>query len=326
MQKLRRRVPLRDLFGVLWVLAAGVGVLVPALIHGYALGPFDWLSQYGLSAQPGVVVHNHQTFDQMSEMIPWTNLAWTQVHHGQLPLWNPYSALGMPLAFNWQSSVFSVPMLIAYAFPLRLAFTVSLVVVMAIAGTGVYVLGRVLRLGVIGSAMAATIFELSGTYVAWLGWPMAGVMAWAGWLFAFAILIARGRHRVRDITCFALVSAAVVYGGQPEGIVLLGSALIVFTAALLALRTARLGDRGLFVGQPSTSLLPPSQDWRSGRRCCCPEPILCPDLPAPPRAVMGPCHLEAWFSSSPRVMTGCQLPVATSSAPGSISELRYMSA
>ena len=87
------------------------------LAHGASLGPFDWLSRYGLSAKPGVAIHDRQSFDQITEMIPWTSLAWTQVHHGQLPLWNPYSVLGMPLAFNWQAATFSLPALVATCSP-----------------------------------------------------------------------------------------------------------------------------------------------------------------------------------------------------------------
>ena len=220
-----------------WVLAAAVAVVVPALVHGASLGPFDQLSRYGLSRQPGVVVHYTGPGDQIEQMIPWTTLAWTQVHQGHLPLWNPYSELGMPLAFNWQSSAFSVPSLLGYLFPVRLAYTVAQLSTLFIAGSGVYLLGRVLRLGVLGSVTAAAVYELSGPFMGWLGWPNAGAMAWAGWLFAAAILVVRGRHRSRDIALFAVVLACAVYAGQPEGVVLLGLAMAVFLVVFLALRS-----------------------------------------------------------------------------------------
>src|SRR5579863_1353464 len=100
--------------GVLWVLGAAGALLGPALAHGSSLGPIDWLSQYGLSARHGGVINNRQTFDQVTELIPWSMLGWAQVHAGHLPLWNPYSGLGMPLAFNWQSASFSLPALVGY--------------------------------------------------------------------------------------------------------------------------------------------------------------------------------------------------------------------
>ena len=155
-----------------------------ALAHGASFGSYDNLSQFGVLRQPGVVVHNFQAGDQSDQIIPWATLAWTQVHHGQLPLWNPYEALGMPLAFNWQTAALSVPSLIGYLFPLHLAFTVQVVLTLVIAGTGVYALCRVLRLGTLACVFAGTVFELSGPMLGWLGWPHAAVLSWSGWLFA----------------------------------------------------------------------------------------------------------------------------------------------
>jgi hypothetical protein len=220
-------------------MAAAVAVVVPALAHGASLGPFDQLSRYGLSSRPGVVVHYTGPGDQIEMLIPWTTLAWTQVHHGLLPLWNPYSGLGMPLAFNWQSAAFSVPVLLGYLFPVHLAYTVAQLATLFIAGGGVYLLGRVLRLGILGAATAATVYELSGPLMGWLGWPNAAAMSWAGWIFAAAILIVRGRHRSRDIALFAVVLACSVYAGQPETVVLFAMALAVFMVVFMVLRARR---------------------------------------------------------------------------------------
>jgi hypothetical protein len=219
------------------VVLAALGVLAPVLAHGSSFGSYDVLSQFGLLRQPGVVIHNLQAGDQSDQIIPWSTLAWTQVHHGQLPLWNPYEALGMPLAFNWQTAAFSVPTLIGYLFPLHLAFTVQVVLTLIIAGSGVYVLGRVLRLATLACVFAATVFELSGPMLGWLGWPHAAVLSWSGWLFATALLVVRGSHRLRSVTLFALVIAAMVYAGQAEILTLCGLALLVFLVALLVQRT-----------------------------------------------------------------------------------------
>ncbi len=220
--------------GILWVVAAGIALLVPALIRGISLGPYDLLAESGLLHQPGVVIHNTWVGDQITQMIPWTMQAWTQVHHGQLPLWNPYSGLGMPLAFNWQSAPFGLPALIGYLFPVRDAYTVGVIVTVIVAGTGGYFLGRVLRLGVIGCAMVGTVFELSGPFVGWLGWPHAAVFSWAGWLFAAAVLIIRAERPVRPVALFAVVLALAIYAGQPEVLVVLAFALAVFLIIYLA--------------------------------------------------------------------------------------------
>jgi hypothetical protein len=227
-----------------WVVVAALAVLAPVLAHGSSFGSYDVLSQFGVLRQPGVVIHNLQAGDQSDQIIPWSMLAWTQVHHGQLPLWNPYEALGMPLAFNWQTAAFSVPTLIGYLFPLRLAFTVQVVLTLVIAGTGVYVLGRVLRLATVACVLAATVFELSGPMLGWLGWPHAAVLSWSGWLFAGALLVVRGTHRLRSVTLFALVIAAMVYAGQAEILTLCGLALLVFLVALLIQRAPFLNGSG----------------------------------------------------------------------------------
>ena len=202
------------------------------------------LSIGGLSHQPGIAVHNIAVNDQIQQFIPWTTLAWRQVHQGHLPLWNPYSVLGMPLAFNWLSATFSVPTLIGYLVPLRLAYTAQVIVTLMIAGTGVYAFSRVLGLNVLGSAMAATTFELSGSFFGWLGWSVAGVMSWAGWLFLAGLLIVRGRHRVRAVVLLSVVMACAIYVGQPETLALLGLAFCVWIGVVLSRRVRWFGGEG----------------------------------------------------------------------------------
>ncbi len=188
-------------------------------------------------------MHYTQASDQLTLFMPLTNLAWTQVHAGHLPLWNPYNALGLPLAFNWESATFSVPVLLGYLVPLHLAYTVAVLATYAIAGSGVYVLGRVLRLGVLGSVMAATVFELSGPVFGLVGWSFGGVMAWAGWLLAATILILRGRRRARSVVLFAVVVACAIYAGEPEALVFLVVCAALLVVAVLGKRILRSGPR-----------------------------------------------------------------------------------
>ncbi|MGD0881415.1 MAG: YfhO family protein [Acidimicrobiales bacterium] len=228
-----------DAVGIAWVVLAAVAVLVPALARGGSLGSYDLLGQYGLTAGPGAV-HNRLLVDVIDQMIPWANLAWTQVHNGHLPLWNQYSGLGMPLAFNWQSSVFSVPSLAGYLVPLRLAYTCQVLVTMVIAGAGAYVLGRVLHLGVLASTFAGVAFELSGPFFTWVGWPIASVASWTGWILAGIVLIQRGRHRGRWVVLTGVAVACAVYAGQPDALVVL--LLVAGTFAVVSLVVLRLQD------------------------------------------------------------------------------------
>jgi len=234
-----------------------MAVLLPALVHGASLGTFDILSKYGLLQHRGTLVHNPEAGDQIDQMVAWTTLAWREVHQGHLPLWNPYSALGMPLAFNWQSGAFSLQAAFGYLFPVHLAYTVQAVVTLMVAGSGAYVFGRVLRLGTLGSLLAATGFELSGPVIGWLGWPHAAVIAYGGWWFGAGLLVMRGSRPLRNVAFLAVVVALAAYAGQPEILLLLGLAFALFCVVVLlagALRarplpTARpLGRLGVGVG------------------------------------------------------------------------------
>ena len=229
-------VALRHALALVWFAVIALLVLAPALSRGSQFGSFDLLKQFGFLHDPGVVAHNVQAGDQSDSIIPWASLAWVQVHHGQLPLWNPYGALGMPLAFNWQSATFSVPSLVGYLFPFSVFFTVQVVVTLVIAGSGVYALGRVLGWGTIACIFGGTVFELSGAMQGWLGWPPTAVLSWAGWLFAATLYVLKGHTNVRHIAGVALVVAAIIYAGQPEVLALLGSSLVVFIVIVLARR------------------------------------------------------------------------------------------
>ncbi len=208
-----------DVLGLSWVVAAAFAILAPALSRG--AGIYD----------PG------NALDQLDALVPWTTQVWTQVHHGTLPLWNPYSALGLPLAFNWQAAPLSLPTLVGYLFPLHLAFTVQIVVTLLTAGTGVYIFARALGLSVLACTFAAIAFELSGPFMGWLGQPVAAVMSWAGWLFFAALLVIKGVRRTRAIVLFAVILALAIYAGQPETLVQLLLALLIYLVVAVAVRS-----------------------------------------------------------------------------------------
>lgn len=255
----RSRPPrLQPAIATAWLLAAGLAYLAPALLHGTKLGDYDLLSVFGLGQVPGVVPHNIVSSDQIQEMAPWAALSWEQIHHGHLPLWDPYSAMGLPLAFNLQSAPFGLPSLVGLLVPVRFAYTVAVYVKMVIAGTGALALSRVLGLGWLAGALAGTVFELSGAFTAWLGWPQAGVFCWLGWLLA-ATLILLGRTSGRDSDRFpptrsgtrhprgatALFSISLAFaalGGHPESLAISILVIVVFAAVIVGGDAARTRD------------------------------------------------------------------------------------
>ena len=180
---------------VLWVTAVGLIHLLPALLQGPELGSADLLGVFGLGAVPGGHVFNGLAADQIRAFEPWAWLSWSQVHHGVFPLWNPYSGLGLPLLFNFQSAAASLPMLIGYLTPQRYAFTVVVLTQMLIGGLGVLWMCRRIGLRMLPSTFAATAFMLSGSFSGWLGWPMAGTTCWLGWALGCVIMLIRAPRR-----------------------------------------------------------------------------------------------------------------------------------
>lgn len=229
-----------DVLGVLWTVLAAVVVLAPALRPGVSLGPFALLAHAGLTSHAGIPVHNPSQSDQILFFSPMTDLAWQQVHSGHLPLWNPYNVLGTPLAFNWESAVFSLPLLISYLVHASFAYMVVVLVKLVIAGSGVYVCCRSLGLKPISSAFGGTLFELSGTIVHYSGWSIVGVECWYGWILGAAILLVKGRHRARDTVLLAVALAFAIYGGYPAGLLLIAIALLLFFLVFFLFRPTEI--------------------------------------------------------------------------------------
>ena len=229
-----------------WVIAAAFAYLAPALVHGTELGSQDILGFFGLGGIPGIHAHSPGAGDQIQEFIPWSALSWEQVHHGHLPLWNPYAGFGLPLLLNLSSAALSLPMLIAYLAPLHDVYTIQVIAKLVIGGTGVLWLSRRLGLSYLPSVLAATAFELSGAFTAWLGWPMSGTYAWLGWVVGAALMTIRGDHRVRSAAGLAIALAFAVYAGHPETLVVLVLCTGVVAASALV---------GLWVGTRSVSSL-----------------------------------------------------------------------
>jgi hypothetical protein len=225
-----------DVLGVAWVLATAFLALVPALVHGPYIGSFDFQSIYGLTTVHGAVVHNAANGDISDEVVPWIQTAWIQVHHGHVPLWIRNEALGMPLAFNFGSGVFSLPALISYLTPLRLVLWIQILVSIVVGGTGAYFFGRILRLHPFACAIAGTTWVLSGPFWGYLGLPDTSVMSWAGWQFGAVVLIVRGKHRLASVALFAVAFAFSIYAGNPQIELVILIPLVVFFAVLLLYR------------------------------------------------------------------------------------------
>jgi hypothetical protein len=247
---LHRRASARrgDLYGIASLVALAVAFLAPAAKDGPSVGGFDFdttLSPLGSGVYS--VVHAVTNGDAVSQMVAWNDLSWRMVHVGQFPLWNQFSALGMPQFLNFESSVLSLPDLLSYLVPVRFAFLVVVFAKLLIASTGAYVFARVLRCGALSATLAGASFMLAGAFSSWLTWPLSDVFAWSGWILAFGLLCLRPEGKLRHVAGLAIVAAFSIYGGFPEANVMFAVGAVAFVggagivAVLSRLRPSGLG-------------------------------------------------------------------------------------
>lgn|GEM_PF-6886774 len=208
-----------------------LGWCLPAFKNGFIFGTFDLALHAGIGKALIPEVHNIVAGDQARQDAVWANLNYLAVHSGRLPLWNPYSDLGLPELANFQSAPFSLPSLISYLFPLNISYTVIVIMKIIITGMGCYVLARVLRVSFALSILAGIAAELAGPTAAWAGWPQTTVAEWFCWLLACLILIFR-KPQLHYGLCLALVTAFLIAGGFPEMIAILAIASVIFICAV----------------------------------------------------------------------------------------------
>ncbi len=298
---------------VAWLLVCAAGFLAPALDHGKALGPYDLLETLGLTSVAHPHVHNSVASDQIQQFIPWQVLSWLQVHAGVVPFWQPANLLGMPLASNFQSAPFGLANVVGYAFPLALAHSATVATELVVAGTGTYVLCRMLRLGVLPSVAGATIFELCGGFTIWLGVYEADVCSLLPWVLAASVAVLRRRRKAVPGVLLALGLALAFYAGEPQ----IDVFLILFVGVFAIV--VALGDRRRALGAeraPSGAGAPgagPSGTGASG-----PAPSGAGVGGPPGRALL--CHLGALVAAAglvaPVYLPGGQVLVRSARADG----------
>lgn len=246
--------------------------LWPGLSRLASFGPFDWgVGNSPLGAAFYTHVHNSLNGDVIDEMAPWNSLNWSLIHQGQFPLWNPYTLLGLPQFFNFQSSVLSLPELVGYLFPQRLSLLAAVACKLLLAAYGAYFCGRALGLSRSAAFLAAATFAFSTAFAGQIGWPIDDVMAWTGWIFGLTYLMLQRADRLRRHALLLVPAVAfALYGGFPEGDVILALAAGLFAVTLAVHRV--WSGRGLPLRQLAATLL------AAVLGCCLAAPLWLPGL------------------------------------------------
>jgi hypothetical protein len=144
---------------------------------------------------------------------------------GDLALWNPYAAGGLPLGSTSQSGVMS-PMNIPFvALPAWAAPAYAKLIELAVAGGFMYLFLRRLGTSRIPALLAGTAYMTAGFSVAWTNWQHPQVAALVPALF-WAVERHLQERRISSIVPIALVMATMFVGGFPA-VAMLALALLV---------------------------------------------------------------------------------------------------
>lgn len=101
--------------------------------------------------------------DSATQFYPWYDYLGERLSTGQVPAWNPYQFGGAPFAGDPQSGWMYLPaMLIFTILPLPLAAPTFLVFHLLLAGVAMYLLARILGIGVAGALISGVAYQLSG--------------------------------------------------------------------------------------------------------------------------------------------------------------------
>lgn len=208
------------------------------LFLGYSLWPADaifsmppWDSHAPLGYRGP---SNYVLFDNTFVFYPWFHLASQMLQSGEFPLWNPYSACGLPFFAN--STGFLFPLNIGFfVMPLWYAFGLVAFLKLFLAGAFTFLFLRALSIRVAGALIAAVSFMLCGFMIVWLGHPQTNIALCLPLLFLLTEKLVL-RKNLRSASILALAVGASFLGGHYETTAhVLAAAVLYFLFRLLSL-------------------------------------------------------------------------------------------
>ncbi|HTY54244.1 MAG TPA: hypothetical protein VMB26_03535, partial [Candidatus Binataceae bacterium] len=160
-----------------------------------------------------------------------TELHWvpyyTVWHYHQFPLWNPYKCGGMPMFGNPQSRILTPFFLLHLITGPVLGLQLEIILHLAIAWAGGYVLGRCMGFGPLASVVCASVFPASSWYYLHIGeghtvFLPAAYLPWIAALFYISV----ERRKLLPAALSGLLVALVFFEG--------GLYLAIFVCILIA--------------------------------------------------------------------------------------------
>ncbi len=225
-------------------IAAVALVLLPlaftgkALLTGRVYAPIDLpygampmsalRDQYGISEKS----HNALLSDVYSHNIPWKFAVRDSYRRGEAPLWNPGLFAGDILAAAAQPAAYDPLLLLSFLLPLANSLTFLATLTFFIAGIGMYLLLRDLRVSEIPSLAGAAAWMFSLFNAFWIEWALGATTVWLPLLLLGVRRVVRERSlKAASLLTFAFVM--MLLAGHPESALHLVAIGVVWAAAEL---------------------------------------------------------------------------------------------
>ena len=207
------------------VVAVAILIALPVLVFGI----------------PALAGHTVFPGDDFTQNFPLRVLAGRQIRGGHFPLYDPYIWSGAPLLAGWNAgALYPLTFLFAVAPPAE-AWTLNMIGTWAVAGLGMFVFLRALRLPSLPSLLGALSFAFAGAMSAQVAhFGLIAGMSWVPVQLLAVLRLTAPRTTASRLRWIAALGAAVgltILAGEPRAI----ANAVVVVVIYAAWRIARLG-------------------------------------------------------------------------------------
>ena len=191
---------------------------IKPLVLGLYLSPADALQRFpSFNLGEFHAPQNSLLFDPVTQFHPWYKYIKDSLLSGNLPLWNPYNAGGVPFLANTISAVFYPLSIIYYIFPFQLATILFPFSKLFLAGLFTYLFLRQLGIGKYPSLVGATAFNFSAFNITFLLWPQTNVIIFLPLLLYLTEKLLSKIGDLKNLFIFFSLSVTFsIFAGHPE--------------------------------------------------------------------------------------------------------------
>ena len=189
---------------------------------------------------PNYQLYNPLLFDPWQQIEPWLIFSRDTIRTGQIPLWNPYNANGVPHMANYQSAVFSIYSVPFYVLPFKWAALLAAALKLYIIGFFTFLFLKQHGLGLISALSGGTAFMFAGYNIVWLDWSHIGAVTALPMCLYFSELLFKhfDKHSTNKLRWpligFSISIAIGLLAGHPETFYFCGLLIGAYTAVRLA--------------------------------------------------------------------------------------------